>query len=183
MTGKVLIPPAYDESLQGPLIFLVGPIQGARRWQDDAIGIIHRIAPEFNIANPRRPDASYSHGDFSDELYNEQVDWETRHLRRAGQHGGVLVWCAAESHHLCERAYAQTSRFEIGEWKERTMRDGNVMVLGIEDGFTGAKYYRRRFSQDCPNVPLCDNLENACERIVDEIRMRQRNIEGVTYRG
>lgn len=172
MTGKILLPPTYDESLKGPLIFLVGPIQGARRWQDDAISIIHRIAPEVHIANPRREDLSYSHGDFSENLYNEQVDWETWNLRRAGSHGGVLAYCAAEETHRCDRAYAQTTRFEMGEWKERTMRDGSIMVVGLEQGYTGARYVRIRFSQDCPNVPICDSLEEACERVVQEIRLR-----------
>lgn len=98
-------------------------------------------------------------GDFATNLYNEQVDWETYHLRKAGENGVVLFWLAKEHEHKCERAYAQTTRFELSEWKMRHERDGAKLVVGIEEGFTGAKYLVRRFTQDCPDVPLCSTLE------------------------
>lgn len=51
-------------------------------------------------------------------MYNEQVDWETFHLRKAGENGCVLFWLAKE---------------EV---------------------------------QDCPEVPICDSLEETCEQAV-----------------
>ncbi|MEK6899750.1 MAG: nucleoside 2-deoxyribosyltransferase domain-containing protein [Nanoarchaeota archaeon] len=165
MTGKILIAPEY-EAIEGPLIFLAGPIQGAYRWQDDAIRIISQSAPELNIASPRRSSERSHDGNFSTEMYAEQVDWETCHLRRAGKDGVILFWLAKESEHLCDRAYAQTTRFELAEWKMRHERDGANLVIGIESGFTGAKYIKRRFSQDCPEVSICSTLEATCEEAV-----------------
>jgi hypothetical protein len=74
-----------------------------------------------------------------------------------------LFWLAAEAEHDCTRSYAQTSRFELSEWKIRHERDGVRLVVGIEDGFSGARYILRRFGQDCPAVPIVRTLEDACE--------------------
>ena len=89
MKGKVLIAPTYED-IEGPLIFLAGPIQGGYEWQDQSIEIIQSLDPEINIANPRR-DETYKKGKFTQEMFNEQVDWETHHLRRAGEYGFILA--------------------------------------------------------------------------------------------
>ena len=64
--------------------------------------------------------------------------------------------------HRCERAHAQTTRFELAEWKERHRTDGARLVVGLEHGFSGARSIRRRFRQDAPGVPLCDSLAETC---------------------
>jgi hypothetical protein len=97
--------------------------------------------------------------------YNEQLDWETEHLRRAGSTGAVMFWLARERAHDCARPHAQTTRFELAEWKERASRGARV-VVGIEPGFTGARYVRRRFAQDCPAVPVCATLEATCRAAI-----------------
>jgi hypothetical protein len=33
------------------------------------------------------------------------------------------------------------------------------LVIGLEDGFPGARYIRRRLAQYCPAIPRCDTLE------------------------
>jgi hypothetical protein len=156
---RVILPPHYPDP-SGPVVFLAGPIQGAPLWQVEAAKLLHELMPELHVANPRRVS--------KDELvgYDEQVDWETHHLRRAAATGVILFWLAKEETHTCERAYAQTTRFELAEWKVRHERDGVRLVVGIEDGFTGAKYIRRRFGQDCPGVPVCGSLREACEAAV-----------------
>lgn len=156
----VIVPPHSIDLGKLPLVFLAGPIQGAAGWQQEAIAYINSARPDFWIANPRRdiPDG----GDFTEDMYNEQVDWETLHLRHAGAYGVVLFWLAREARHLCHRAYAQTTRFELAEWKERHCRDGAKLVVGIEQGFTNEYYIRRRMTQDCPDVPMPDTLEETC---------------------
>ncbi len=155
MGGKVIVVPEYIE-VSGPIVFLAGPIQGAPDWQTRAIAYLRAHAPSLHIASPRR---EYLHNDFN---YERQVDWETKYLRRAAKDGVILFWLAKEAEHFCDRAYAQTTRFELAEWKVRHERDGVRLVVGIEDGFTNARYIRRRFTQDCPRVPLCTTLEKAC---------------------
>lgn len=155
----VITPPDHSKA-DGPVIFLAGPIQGAENWQAEAIRIIQGLNAETNIANPRRDDVDHTF------VYNEQVDWETAWLRRAGKNGVVMFWLAREFEHNHERAFAQTSRFELAEWKVRHERDGAKLVIGIEDGFTNARYIRRRFSQDCPEVQILDSLDGTCQAAV-----------------
>jgi len=160
--GKLILAPNFTE-VDGPLIFLAGPIQGAKDWQSEAIKITHNINPQINIASPRRENLS------KDFIYEKQVDWETHFLRRTAQDGVILFWLSKEFEHNPDRAYAQTSRFEIAEWKVRHERDGVKLVIGIEEGFTGAKYIRRRFGQDCPEVLILNTLEETCKKAVDLI--------------
>ncbi len=149
--------PALDAAWRGgaPLVFLAGPIQGARDWQREAAVYLLDLDPRILVANPRRsvwetlaPDA-----------FDVQVDWETRYLRKASI---VLFWLAEEQEHVCTRAFGQTTRFELAEWKLRHEIDGVKIVVGISDGFSGARYLRRRFAQDCPDVPICASLPETC---------------------
>ncbi|MBU1850262.1 MAG: nucleoside 2-deoxyribosyltransferase domain-containing protein, partial [Nanoarchaeota archaeon] len=164
-------PPKYLYKYDKPLIFLAGPIQGAPKWHQKAMEYISKREPDIYIASPRRPIESHSK-DFPKAMYEEQVDWETFHLRKAGNNGVVMFWLAKEEEHLCERAYAQTTRFELAEWKMMHQAHKSKLVIGIEEGFTNARYIRRRFSQDCPNVPIYSTLEETCAKAVEIIKKR-----------
>lgn len=155
--NNLLLPPLVLP-IRGSLIFLAGPIQGAPDWQSEAARWFAAHAPELTVASPRR---AYLPGEFN---YAAQIDWETHHLRAAARDGVILFWLAKEVVNTPGRAYAQTSRFELAEWKVRHERDGTKLVVGIEAGFSGERYIRRRFGQDCPNVQLCETLAETCER-------------------
>lgn len=162
MPGLLIHPPdcpAFD----GPIVFLAGPIQGAPDWQAVAARALQARIPELHIANPRHnsPPGSFE--------YAAQVDWESHHLRKAATAGVILFWLAKEELHRCDRAYAQTTRFELAEWKVRHERDGARVVIGIEDGFTGARYIRHRLGQDCPGIPIADSLDETVEWAVRRI--------------
>jgi hypothetical protein len=108
-------PPTMEKPLTGgPVIFLGGPIQGAPDWQRQAFDLLDKEGPEsLVVANPRRDTLG---PDFN---YDEQVDWESHWLYKAGTgrgHGVILFWFAAQIEEHPERVYAQTSRFELGEW-------------------------------------------------------------------
>ena len=141
-------------------MFLAGPIRGAPDWHPVAVRLLWGLAPHLHVANPNPPDSPDSFE------YDTQVEWETHHLRRAAANGVILFWLAKEEVHICERAYAQTTRFELAEWKVRHERDGTKLVVGIEKGFTGATYIRHRLRRDCPNVPVCDTLVETVRRAV-----------------
>lgn len=160
--GALYLPPDYipETASKTPVIFLAGPIQGTGDWQSDARKIIYTKRPEVIVASPRK---TYVPGELE---YGKQVDWETYHLRRAAENGAILFWLAREAEHIPSRAYAQTSRFELAEWKIHHEQKGASIVVGIEEGFSGAKYIRRRFSQDCPDVPLLETLPETCERAI-----------------
>ena len=160
--GQILYPPNIIE-ISGGVIFLAGPIQGANRWQEEAIKIIQELDDAPNIACPRRP--TLIKKEFGKVDYEAQVDWETHYLRKAGLSGVVMFWLAKEFEHICTRAYAQTSRFELGEWKMRHERDAVKLVVGIEPGFTNESYIRRRLGQDCPNITICASLQETCGQV------------------
>jgi Nucleoside 2-deoxyribosyltransferase like len=155
MMGLILHPTTIVP-VDGPMVFLAGPIQGAPHWQAEAIHWFTEHAPAIHVASPRRLDRSREFD------YAAQVDWETHYLRRAAISGVVLFWLANEAESIPGRAYAQTSRFELAEWKVRHERDGTRLAVGVEEGFSGARYIRHRFSQDCPNVPLVSTLTEVC---------------------
>jgi hypothetical protein len=151
-----------------PVIFLAGPIQGAPDWQSKVIDRIARTAGDIDliICNPRAPDPW--HGDFE-----RQVDWELLHLERAARCGCILFWLASEEVHNCERAYAQTSRFELGEWVGRWIAaergQGPDIVVGIQPGFTNAGYIRQRLQR----IGMADpdwNLAGTADEAVRVIR-------------
>lgn len=146
--------------ITGDIVFLAGPIQGALDWQAGAVRILEELNAEITIANPRR---DYLDGEF---VYEKQVDWETANLRAASEQGAILFWLAAEHTHNCDRAYAQTTRFELAEWKIRHERDGVKVVIGIDEGFSNGRYIRRRISQDCPDIHIQDTLEATCKEAV-----------------
>jgi hypothetical protein len=158
---NVFVPPEHVSSEQR-VIFLAGPIQGAPDWQSNAISILTTLKPNICIASPRREK-------FEGVNYDEQVDWETENLRKAGKNGVIMFWLAKEGEQIQGRSYAQTTRAELFEWKVRHERDGAKIVIGIEEGFSGAKYIRRRFGQDCPNVPILNSLEETCKKVLEMI--------------
>lgn len=164
MQKQIILPPERIDVQNTPVVFLAGPIQGAPEWQTQAIEILQRLAPELYIASPRK---HYLDGEF---VYADQVDWETYYLNQAAKNGVVLFWLAKEETHFPERAYAQTSRFELGEWKVKHEKDGINLVVGIEEGFTNARYIRRRLEQDCPKVNICDSLEATCREVMKLLR-------------
>jgi hypothetical protein len=104
------------------------------------------------------------------------VDWETHHLRRAALDGVILFWLAREATHHCDRAYAQTTRFELAEWKVRHERDQSAIVVGIEPGFSGARYIRRRLFLDSPGVPIRESLAETCQAVLAVLESRSRAV-------
>jgi hypothetical protein len=151
-------------AVQGPLVFLAGPIQGSRDWQAEAISYLHASAPELDIADPRREKVE------SDFDYAEQVDWETNALRRAGREGVILFYLAKEAEHDPKRAFAQTSRVEFGEWMVRASQGEAKLVVGIEPGFPGGRYMRYRLAQMLPNTRVSDDLQDACQMVLVALR-------------
>ena len=174
MTGKLILPFDYLEQIDAPLIFLAGPITGAYDWQSQAIDIIQETAPDLYIASPRRKTSfrDYPEG-FRIKMFNEQVDWETYHLNQAAENGSILFWLAKEFEHSCDSAYAQTTRWELAEWKVKHERDGARLALGIEDGFSGRRYIKRRIMQDSPGIRIHSTLEDTCNEAIGLARLRK----------
>ena len=147
-----------------PIVFLAGPVQGAKNWQDDAINYLKDA--DIVIANPR---SAATFGDDSKFDYTEQINWEHENLDRANV---VLFWLAKEKEHICTRAYAQTSRFELGERLGIIRQDGYAhIVVGIEPGFTGASYIEHSLKKKAhiqvytSLIEVCNATANFCAAI------------------
>lgn len=161
MPERLVVQPPEIVDTPDNIIFLAGPIQGAPEWQSMAADLIHDIDKSVVVASPRK---NYAPGEF---VYPRQVDWETHFLRRAGRTGVVAFWLAAQTIETPGRAYAQTSRFELAEWKMKHELEGAKLTVGIEEGFGNARYIRRRFNQDAPDVKIAESLETMCENAVE----------------
>lgn len=164
MSNRLFLQPPEIIETHAPVIFLAGPVQGAPDWQLPAAEMIHERDPEVIVASPRK---DYAEGTF---VYERQVDWETHFLRTAGRTGVIAFWLAAQTEQTPGRAYAQTTRFELAEWKLRHEYEGAKVTIGIEEGFGNARYIRRRFSQDAPNVKIVDSLEEMTRNAVELAR-------------
>ena len=161
MPERLVVQPPEIVDTPDNIIFLAGPIQGAPEWQTVAANLIHDIDTSVVVASPRK---NYAPGEF---VYPRQVDWETHFLRRAGRTGVVAFWLAAQTIETPGRAYAHTSRFELAEWKMKHEFEGSRLTVGIEESFGNARYIRRRFSQDAPDVKITDSLKEMCENAVE----------------
>ena len=159
MSQQVFIPTA-NAPINSRVIFLAGPIQGAPDWQTDAMNLLLPYLQGAVIASPRRVVAP------KDFVYEDQVNWETRHLNLAGKNGVIIFWLAKESVQLAGRSYAQTTRAELFEWKERHITQNAKLVVGIEPGFAGERYIRMRLSQDCPDIVIASTLEATCSQAI-----------------
>lgn len=133
MTAKEFHPPNNFNN-DNPSVFLAGPIKDAPNWQAEAVAHLQDL--KINIANPRCP--LPWHGDF-----NAQVDWETKYLYEADV---IMFWLAKPlGETIQNRCYAQTSRFELGEWLTvKIFEPVRKLVMGIEPGFSNERYIKRR---------------------------------------
>lgn len=137
--------------LDGPLIYLAGPVQGCDDWQADAIDTLGSLAPDLHIANPRARN-------FRGAL-DAHLDWERAYASRASV---ILCWLARENQHRCNRAFAGQTRFELGTWAARAQADQLRLVVGVDRAFSGRAYLTRRLALDFPHVPVCRSLRQAC---------------------
>lgn len=180
MSALTLVAPQRAEA-DGPFIFLAGPIQGADDWQSEAIELIHGMSDAVHVASPRR--SGTRAGEFTEEMYHEQVDWEHDFLSRTMEHGVVLFWLAREAEHDCDRAYAQTTRFELGEAATLHRVLGANVVVGFEEGFTNARYLRRTIAKKMPDIPQFDSLDATCRAAVDMAIASRPNVKFVSGLG
>ena len=153
---KILLP-LEEKQVEGSVIFLAGPVTGAENWQNDAAKAIQGLSKDIYIANPRK---EWNKGEY---VYEPFMDWELYYLERAAKKGVILFWLGNEKTHDCKRPFAQTCRFELGEWITKHIKDNVNVVIGIDTDFSGSVYVERRIKKDCPDLPVVYSLEEACE--------------------
>jgi len=148
------------------VFFLAGPIQGAPQWQEELIKKIQKkheetkIKCNFIIASPRRLEKS------SDFNYFEQVTWESFYLKRASEYGAIIFWLPLAKEQQKGRSYAQTTRFEIGEWWGKKQQNNKInIIVGGNKSFDGLRYVEHKFNE----IDKDFKIKNKLDDIVDEI--------------
>lgn len=105
-------------------VFVMGPIQGAQPWQY----MLPEI-PGVVWLNPRRKEYPVPGFD-----YKQQVDWETEAALSANI---ILAWLPMQTVDQPGRSYAQTTRWELGEY----IAKGKTVILGADPDFPGRRYF------------------------------------------
>lgn len=170
---KILRAPTYDITFENDddiFLFLAGPIQGAPEWHEDFIEKIQKelknvkINKNIIICCPKRLEKGKNF------IYDEQVNWESYYLEKSSK-GIIVFWLAKEKEKIEGRSYAQTTRFELGEWwsKGQTIKDFKI-VVGVQNGFEGVKYINKKFTDVYPKFKLNTNIDDMINEIVDKIK-------------
>lgn len=163
---KILRPPEYIDILPTDIvIFLAGPIQGSSNWHDKIINKIKSIDIDKNviICSPKRLNVD-------NFIYDEQVDWESHHLELSSKQGIIVFWLAEEKDKVDGRSYAQTTRFEIGEWWAKGQNIKNFkIIIGSEEGFNGLRYITKKFQDKYGDFNLIMDIDNLIEEIIKTI--------------
>ena len=172
--------PNYDGiPTDAPIMFTAGPIQGAPHWQKQVIEIAKDIPADIDtlhIANPRRETIRVM-GDFSDDDYNTQVDWEEVHILRSYKIGGILYWFAAQDPnepYEPGRAYAQTTKIELGDTIGMIRAGQKInVVVGFDPEYKGGskKYIAKRAEEF--DIPVYSDLYVATTSLIKVIESQQ----------
>ena len=154
-----------EDSIENFTIFLAGPIQGAHDWHETAITYLSNyIYKPLCIAVPKTINKP------KEWTYDKQVEWESKYLNKASQNGIILFWLPIEFNKFDNRSYAQTTRFELAEWVTKQKFNNSInIVIGIEPGFHGEKYMRKRISEENTNIVIYNNLIDLCGHIINQI--------------
>ena len=59
---------------------------------------------------------------------------------------GLFFWLPKPIEIIKGRSYAQTTRFELGEWFARRKESEFNFFIGIEPGFDGERYITKKFN-------------------------------------
>lgn len=173
---KVLRAPVYDitENDDDVIVFFAGPIQGAPEWQEDFIKILEKefkdvkLKKNIVIASPKRIE-KFNKDEFS---YDEQVNWESYYLDKASKQGIIVFWLPVEKEKVKGRSYAQTSRFEIGEWFAKGQNIKNFkIIVGYEKEFEGVRYISKKF-KDSYNIDLHTTKKDLIEDLIKSINAK-----------
>ncbi len=153
----MLVQPTKFVEKDKKVVFMAGPIQGAADRQSKMYDLIHTLNPNTIVASPRPK--VWDKTTFDKSL---QIQWETYHLNLAAEKGVILFWLANEEKHIPERAYAQTTHFELGEY----LGKGRKVIIGFDANFSNTTYLKTRLKEDYPEIYFTDSMEELAKKAV-----------------
>lgn len=175
------------------LVFLAGPIRGARNWRIEAQSLVASLSEDRKIvfANPDRLNGEKRFTPGHENFVDRQRQWEQYYLRKAVElskegRGAVLFWLEKQTVELPEeagiqkKAYGAISHLELGEllathpdslavgihpqYNERTVLENDLRQSGYLD--LSQPYDPKRLSE----YPISETLEETCARVCALIR-------------
>jgi hypothetical protein len=180
-----LILPKVNYDAPFPLIFFIGPMAGAPKWQDKGTIYIHSKRPDIYIATPRQTENSEILRfaiEGNGERFTYQLPWERQHISYGAKEGIELklavnmAWLPKQIEAMpinpktgFPRPYARDTRGEIGGWgwgmsKERIKTS---LVIGGEEDFDGFSVMKRNFLAVKPDMIFYNTLEQTCDAAID----------------
>lgn len=159
-----------NRKLKSSMIFLGGPILGSTNWHLDAIKYMENRT-EAHIASPRHSnvtsDDCHQAGSLK-ENYSQQelIEWQRAHLLYSYAEGCVMFWFPKEQEGFRSHPYSQTFLFELGYLLGRGRYSTGTIVIGIENGFPNAEYFRLNIPQLYPYIQhedICSTLDATCD--------------------
>jgi len=167
--GRVILPKSFVE-IEGPLIFLAGPIRGAPNWQDEAIDMLLSRYNSLSIASPRRgirdEIAPYVVQN-AENSFPRQRAWERHYLGYAAREGAILFWLPGEAEHNCKKVYGAMTRLELGQWMTQYRFNQSVrFCIGSDGAFPELKTIRYDLELDAPDKDIRESLEETCDEAV-----------------
>ena len=164
--GGLILPNTLVEKVDGPLIFLAGPILCAPNWQDEAVKKIIDKEPGFTVASPRGESreklAKYVLSG-KDDAFSRQRAWELHYLHLAAKTGAIMFWLPGEEKHSCNKVYGAMTRVEIGEWLIQYSYDNSVrLCIGTDGRFPEFSPIKHDINHYAPNKKIQTTLEDTC---------------------
>ncbi|HMF33383.1 MAG TPA: hypothetical protein VKK79_18300 [Candidatus Lokiarchaeia archaeon] len=163
---RLILPNTRVDPLDGPVIYLAGPIIGAPKWQGEAVAILHTLDPDLFVASPstRLPeDQKRAQVKGNQPNFTDQLTWERYYMEMASKQGAILFWLPVEKQHDCNHPYARDTRGELGEWRGRLAYDKDLrVVIGREEGFDTHYVIQRNYQTVVPGIKFYSSLDETC---------------------
>lgn len=135
----------YEVTQDQTLVFLAGPIRGARNWRDRAIELISAGADSENLvfASPDRVNDRKLYTPGHEDFVSRQRQWELYYLRKAIEKskegkGIVLFWLEEQSVPLAEedgiqgKSFGAITHLELGQIM---VTHSDAIVAGIHPDY------------------------------------------------
>jgi hypothetical protein len=148
--GIIIIYPNQVATVTGPLIYLLGPVEGCPDWQSEAMGMLS-INPSLHIASPRGAFSATKLPSASKEA------WEKAYIEKASQTGVVVFWLPRGSE---ESPQLPESYIAFG----KAMNSSRI-VFGIEEGFRQREDIVASLSLVWPGE-IFSNLAEVCSEAI-----------------
>lgn len=168
-----LILPNNLVRIEGPLIFLAGPIGGAPHWQDKAIEIISEGCGIYIASPSTKLRKKYIENSLPlDRITQTQLEWERFYLDYASTRGCVLFWLPTQIEPTpinpktgFPKPYARDTRGELREFAVNKYFKINS-VIGAEENFDGLNVIKRNLLEIDPKIEFHNTLEETCRQAI-----------------